>query len=370
MIKNSKINQHLRLTVQAGIGLIELLISMLIGLFVMAGVVQMFATTTQNSVAASGSSRLQENIRYAFYRIREDVSQAGNLGCLNASYVSNGFFKDGSPINNMLGLNADAGEYYSFDGFVFGDESATNATFPGAVAIGTDTINVRYVSHVTRFDIVNFAEHGDTALTIDKDNPEYSTLQKNQVVVSSDCNNSNIFMITNEPDANGVIQFEANQVSADINAGQFNKSALVGKYFPNREDPPITANSASIPYLYAGKTGAYQYFIGTSAGVTGSCHVSNNPQNCSLFRRANASNQELVPGVNDMQVEYGWTNAAGELIFADATGVNDQNAWAAVDRVTITLSFNSINNVVSNGNSIDERLERTISQTFNLPNQL
>lgn len=355
---------------EKGIGLIELLVSMFIGLFVMAGVVQMFATTTQNSIAASGSSRIQENIRYAFYRIREDVTQAGNLGCLNASYISNGFLKDGSPINNMLGLNAGSGEFYSFDGFVFGDESATNSTFPGSVAIGTDTINIRYVSHVTRFDIVAYAEHGDTQITIDKDHPDYDTLQKNQVVVSSDCNNSNIFMITNDPDVDGLIKFEPDQASTDLNKGQFNTGALVGKYFPNREDPPVSGDSASIPYLYAGRTGAYQYFIGTSEGVTGACDISSNPQNCSLFRRANAADQELVRGVHDMQVEYGWTNAAGELVFANATGVNNENAWLAVDRVNITLGFNSVDDVVAKGNNIEGRLERTMSQTFNLPNQL
>ena len=372
-MRNTPIAKHkISITLQKGIGLVELLVSMLIGLFVMAGVVQMFATTTQNSIAVSGASRIQENIRYAFYRIREDVSQAGNLGCINASYAQNGYARH-EPINNMLGLNKDPGEFYNFSGFVYGTESATSATFPiDSVAVSTDTLNIRYVSHATRFEITSSTGRSATSVLIDKDHASYPTLEKNQIVVLSDCNNTDIFMITNDPTtSNGVLEFAEDEISTTINAGQFNTTAeLTGTYFENTQNNTSTSVGSSIAYVYAGTTGAYQYFIGDSSDVDGTCHGVDRPQNCSLFRRTNAVDQELVKGVHNMQLEYGWTNDAGALVFADATVVNNNDAWNQVDRVNITLSFNSIDNVIADGNNVSELLTREITQTVNLPNQL
>jgi len=362
------------LSSQSGIGLIELLVSMLIGLFVMAGVIQMFATTTQNAVAASGSSRIQENIRYAFARMREDISQSGNLGCYNTPFINKNLIDldedgDGS-VKNMLGFNAGSGEFFDFTTFIFGSESSTASTFPaGNVTTGTDTISVRYVSHLSRFDITETVSSGSNQLTVDATHTDYPTLDQFQIVVASNCNITNIFMITNDPETSGgVLEFKPNVISTGLNNGQFNKAGgFKDKYIHNRIGG---RDISAIPYLYAGRTGAYQYFIGDSSSATGTCHTTDRPENCSLYRRANAFNQELVKGVHDMQVEYGWTNDAGDLTFADATTVAAQDAWLLVDRVNVSLSFNSIDNVVSKGNKVSDLLQREISQTFNLPNQL
>ena len=366
---------------QLGVGLIELLVSMFIGLFVMAGVVQMFATSTQNAVAASGSSRIQENIRYAFYRIREDVSQSGNLGCINASYTSDttDFAGGVGALENLLGLNADDGEFFDFKGFVFGSESSSGTTFPaGDVTTGTDTLSVRYVSHLARFDVEAYTQNSNN-IKIDDTHTEYPTLEQFQIVMVSDCNISNVFMITNDPSSsNGVLEFEADVISTGLNKGQYNiDDELRGEYTPNLENQgavkPKKSDVSSIPYVYAGRTGAYQYFIGTSENLANGevCHPTNSPENCSLYRRANATNQELVRGVHDMQVEYGWTSSTGNLIFANATTVAAQNAWAAIDRVNISLSLNSIDKAVTDGNNMSKLLYRNnVSQTINLPNQL
>ena len=71
---------------QIGLTLIELMISMTLGLFILAGVLQMYVTSSQNSRTNDGVLRIQENIRYAMSRLEEDISQAGNLGCFSAIY--------------------------------------------------------------------------------------------------------------------------------------------------------------------------------------------------------------------------------------------------------------------------------------------
>ncbi len=78
-----KVNRSSYLASQSGFGLVELMISVALGLIIMAGVVQLFANSTQSRITAEGASRLQENIRYAMQRIGDDVARAGNMGCLS-----------------------------------------------------------------------------------------------------------------------------------------------------------------------------------------------------------------------------------------------------------------------------------------------
>jgi hypothetical protein len=81
--------------------------------------------------------------------------------------------------------------------------------------------------------------------------------------------------------------------------------------------------------------------------------------------------QELAQGVHDIQVAYGWTDNGGNLFFADAPTAAQS---ALVDRVKVTMAFNSIDNVVTVGNNIDQTASglilKTYSRTFNLFNRL
>jgi type IV pilus assembly protein PilW len=64
-----------------GFTLIELLIAMVIGVFLMAGVVQIFISAKQAYKLQENQSRLQENGRFAMSFITQDVRMAGYLGC-------------------------------------------------------------------------------------------------------------------------------------------------------------------------------------------------------------------------------------------------------------------------------------------------
>ncbi|WP_075185080.1 PilW family protein [Teredinibacter haidensis] len=49
---------------QGGLGIIEVMVSIAVGLFILAGVLQLYATSSQNSAVVNGSSTIQENARY------------------------------------------------------------------------------------------------------------------------------------------------------------------------------------------------------------------------------------------------------------------------------------------------------------------
>lgn len=66
-----------------GFGLIELMVAMTIGVFLVLGVIQMFLAGRQSFIVQQESAALQENARFALSRISRDLRQAGMFGCLD-----------------------------------------------------------------------------------------------------------------------------------------------------------------------------------------------------------------------------------------------------------------------------------------------
>lgn len=344
---------------QVGVGLIELLISMFIGLLVMAGVVQLFSTSSQNAVASAGNSRIQENVRYAFSRIAEDVAQTGNLGCLSSPVNDQVNSIYGKPsVKNMLGLNAGTNNVYDFATIINGIPKATvDVTIGGNnIAAGTDSVRIRYASNTDRIEV---ASSDDTSVTVAK--ADAAGLKEDQIVLASNCSRGAIFMITGISD--GVLTHAEGNTHAS-GSGQFNVSADKEVIFYAENGTNVIPSKA---YLYSGSTGAYQYFIGTGSAAAGACNVTSAPENCALFKRDSGVNLELAQGVHDMQIEYGWNTANNQLFLKSAAQITD---WKQVDRMRITLSFNSIENAAGTGNNVDALLTKTVSRMINLPNQL
>lgn len=70
---------------QHGMTLIEILIALLIGAFLLGGVLQIFVSSKQTNRMQENLSRLQENGRFAMNFLTKDVRMAGYWGCLTPS---------------------------------------------------------------------------------------------------------------------------------------------------------------------------------------------------------------------------------------------------------------------------------------------
>ncbi|MGB1310400.1 MAG: PilW family protein [Leucothrix sp.] len=66
---------------QFGLTLIELLVAMVIGVFIIGGISQVFIATKHSNKILMAETELQENARFAFSVITNIVRKAGNLGC-------------------------------------------------------------------------------------------------------------------------------------------------------------------------------------------------------------------------------------------------------------------------------------------------
>ena len=72
---------------QRGLTLVELMIAMLLGLFLLGGLLQIFISSKQTNRMQEGLSRLQENGRFAMDFMTRDIRLAGFMGCSNRSMI-------------------------------------------------------------------------------------------------------------------------------------------------------------------------------------------------------------------------------------------------------------------------------------------
>jgi type IV pilus assembly protein PilW len=70
---------------QSGISLIEIMIALLIGLFLLDGVLQLFSSAQQTYRMQSNLARLQENGRFALDFLERDIRMAGYWGCMSST---------------------------------------------------------------------------------------------------------------------------------------------------------------------------------------------------------------------------------------------------------------------------------------------
>lgn len=335
---------------QKGLSLVEIMVASLIGMLIMAGVLQLYATSSRTEIVQQGTSRLQENARYLFARMAQDLSQTGYVGCFNF---------DPERIAVTLGDGVAAGGLFDFSQPV----SVTNDDG----LLNTDSLTFRYAQVGARLPLVARAERNDPVV-VDDAHGNYGPLQTEQVVMVTDCSRAAIFMITNDPDTSGgVLQHDTGVVAAD---GQFNattdlESTFGFTYDPDNPDQSDFPLGGSMAYIYAGTSGGHIYTIGEAQAAAaiggGATCAAATPELCALFR----DGQELAQGVEDLQIEVGWRDGVGNVRFGDADAAVD---WDTVDRVRVTMIINSIDAVpLPTGNALSRQ---TFAKTFMLRNEV
>ncbi len=332
-------NRNPRKMKQQGVTLVELMIAITIGLVIIAGVLQLYATSRNTQKVQDGVARLQENARYAFARLSLDLSQTGFVGCFNY---------DPARITNTLAQEAGIGDLYDFEQPV----DAVNGDGP----MGTDTLIFRQAAAAATIPLDGFSA-ADEPLLVDPDHANYGPLEQFQVVMVTDCSRASVFMITNDPNtSDGAIEHAMGVASPD---GQSNAiDDLENNYgFDQDNYPP----GGSVGYLYGGSTGAHIFSIGDSAaaGPGETCSAAT-PQFCALFKNTD----ELVQGVEDFQVDVGWTDAAGNLRYGEPTAAVD---WNTVERLKLTITLNSIDEAPTAQGKV--RNTKTFVKTIVMRNQ-
>ncbi|KEQ15015.1 PilW family protein [Endozoicomonas numazuensis] len=81
-----------QLVKQAGLSLVEMMVAMLLGLILIAGIGHLFLSANRTYMLQDELSRIQENARFAIDLIARDIRMAGSTGCPFSAELANAIF--------------------------------------------------------------------------------------------------------------------------------------------------------------------------------------------------------------------------------------------------------------------------------------
>ncbi len=310
-----------------GFSLVELMIAMTLGLAIMGGIIALFLSNKQVYRTQEALSRVQESGRLAFEIMARDIRMAGNLGCPRTDRVANVLE------NQSTDWWADAfgPAIIGYDG----DQAFAAATNR---ATGTDIITIRRAA-TGSFSVT---DHQATSAQF-KLNKTH-TLKDDDIIIVCDTAQASLFQITNANASNVTIVH--NEGTGDVgNCSKYlghpdsctaNAKTEKAGNCPNGFIPcEYSYGPDSTLALYE----AIAYYIGT-----------NDSGNRSLYRIAltdGLQSQELIEGVEDMQLTYGVDTTGDNQAddYLDASSVTD---WAQVISVQVNLlAYSTDNNVAA-----------------------
>ncbi len=338
-------NPKYRFHRQAGVGLVEIMVAVTLSLMLTAGVVHVYTGNKQTYRIQESLSRVQENGRFALDFITRDLRNAGFLGCAGVK----------TKINNTL--TGGTGYNWSFEQVIEGFEATSSSGWdrdPMATAGIVSPLGGRDVLTLRR-SVGNPAQvtaHPGAKNPVEGFEVEpNSDLGVDDVVMATDCTDAAIFQITSiDPSGANPKIFNEAPGGSPGNATQ----ALGREYIAGSQ---IVQLVTSTYYVASGASGRPALFRKDGAGV----------------------GQELVEGVEDLQIFYGIDTdnnlTPNRYVTADNVGDWGDVISAEVRLLLQTLDDNlatqaqayTFNDVPSV--SPDLRLRRTFTNTISIRNR-
>jgi type IV pilus assembly protein PilW len=326
---------------QSGISLVEVLVSLVISLFLLGGIIQVFLGNKATHKFSSALSQVQENGRFAMDAISRDLRSAGDWGCINfnptdATTINNTTINNIN--NNLVGEEGYIAAIHDFianspivgtndiDGVNTSDTITLTGSKPGQVNVRAP-FSATTMNYITTNSISFFAD-GDIALI--------TRCGSNDLLIPQE---ADIFRVT----------------SVDTSANRLNHTVTLSQQYEN---------DATIMEL---QTVAYSIEEGASGEPA-------------LFRSLFNDNQEFIEGVENMQILYGIDTTSDAFANQYVTANNVAN-FRNVVSVRVMLLVRSFENFVIdqaqtytfNGNVVmasDRRIRRVFTNTIALRNRI
>lgn len=310
----------------AGFTLIELMIAMLLGLIVIAGVTSVFLAGQRSFRTNNALADVQDGSRIAFELLSRDIREAGQTGCDSSSSrlanVLNNQGSDwwanwGNALHGYGGSNSNAA-----DGDVDqGDPAVTTGTGVGQRVAGTDSLEIISAGNLP----VTIESDKEPAANFKLNMPS-TTLQSGDVIIVCSPDHATIVQISNYNNSNVTVVHNTGNV---VSPGNCSK----GLGYPS----DCTSTNGNL-YTFPPNS--------VIAGLTASdWYIGNNASNGrSLYRIAlvntggtgvSTQAQEIVRNVTDMQITY---LQNPNTSFVSAANVTN---WADVAAARVTLTVQS-----------------------------
>ncbi|GAB3784397.1 prepilin-type N-terminal cleavage/methylation domain-containing protein [Dyella agri] len=301
----------------AGFTLIELMVAMVLGLVVIAGVTSVFLANQQAHRTNQALGDVQDNTRIAFEMMARDIRDAGLTGCSNDGRVAN--VLNNGPVAGGSAWWADWNHALVGYGGSQTDPAVTTGTAAGNRVGGTDSLQLLGGDGLGASMQVN----AEPAATF--------TLNETGSNLKVDLKVGDV-MVVCDPDHAALVQLTSLSGGTLGHAGA---TGSPGNCTTDLNYPTVCSSTAS-------------YVFATNAQITrlraADWYVGNNPDGGrSLYRSSLVNNagiptptsEELVSGVTNMSITY---HQAGSTGFVAASSVGN---WTQVDAVQVRLWLES-----------------------------
>lgn len=321
-----------RPSAQHGLSLVELLVSLVLGLVLVGGVVSLYVTSRQGSRTQEGLARLQESARFALDLMAREIRSAGVIPC-------------GSPLTaNVLVTRAAAAPASptpwwadTHAGFLRGGENSDQSVLPASTSVpraaGTDSLVIlrvsddeglraRVLSHVESTQVFNVAAGSSTATAA-----AITRIHDNAHALVCDSLSSALFQVDTVQASTGEVNYSGSPRNCTTSLGAVD--AGCGSPVPKT----FQAGALLVPwepsFWYVAKQASGQFALYRAA-----------PDRSGTLRPV-----EQVPGVEGLQIEYLTRDRAGGGTLAanwvDAAALDrlwaDPTREVAALRLTLTL---------------------------------
>ena len=329
------ISPSISISRMGGLSLIELLIAMVMGLTLTAGVMQVYVGNTQTERDQEARARMQENGRFAVSYLAQELRMAGYLGCL-ASIDENSINNtlDGPPpsFQPNIGLQG-----WEANGTTPGTVSnSANNVAPVSTAAGAWTTSGGNIMDVTtavpRSDIVRVWSAAGTGATINSVTPGGAMTVINSGLV--DIEDGDILLLSDCQRADWVQVCDVQPIGG---GASINSVLSAGCVPGNVVAQPLGTQAGGELVKLQGT----MFYVGKRGDV------ATNPP--ALFRRqlnqtAGSGNaEELVEGIESIQILYGVNLDNDNKKTVDAyVSANLVPDWARVISVRISVLVQSI----------------------------
>lgn len=316
----------------SGFSLIELMVAMVIGLILIAGVMQIFLGNRQAQRIEQSVSRIEENGRIAMDLISQDMRAAGFYGCsrtLTGEITASGqtiFSIKAAPAtftvpvsndfltNSVRGFQRDSGGVWS--PVLTTDLNSGSIT---SARKSSDLVAIYYGQPTAAKLTGNIFATMDVVATSNG-----TSISQNSQVLVGNCAATDLITVTNSPAAGTTITLQ------HAASGNTSSSLTATAAQPYGTDSKI---SQFIEHVYFVKDSGRKSPLGQTI--------------YSLYRRDNgAAPQELVEGIEFLHILYGEQLTGGNIRYvpANAAGIN----WSNVVSVQIAMLAQSFDSVRDN----------------------
>jgi len=330
-----------------GLTLVELMTALVISLVLLAGVAQVFVANKQTYQFSQSFARNQENARFSVNVLTRALRTAGYLGC-QPDYVQNFLVGGGTGFSWTDGQ--------SIEGYDGGSvPSSLTGKLPSGVSVvsGADAFTLHAISGTGLRLQADMSDATDD-LTIPTDNG----LSQFDIVMVADCEKGAIFQITNsDPDSTGLLSHIAPGGGTPGNTvAKLNKA-----YGKEAELVRLT----EVSYLLGNK----------KVDVDGDGTADDVP---TLYRYRGGSTraEELVEGIEDLQIRYGIANdpndpgTASKYLSAASVAADEWDDVVAVEVRALVASLRGglldvDQDITFNGSPVDTS-DRKVRQAVNV----